>query len=303
MDRPDGHDWHEVAEVSFGQGERMDWTTGTDVSIVDSDGGMEGEGESEEEGVTQTRSRDISRGTMKGSGVTQSEQHGTSGGRTGPQSHMDHVEKSKHAGWSDASGTQYSDTQQESETERDGIADGESFKKGRKKSRGRNWSKSVNRGRKRGCGAGTTNQQSIAFRKVPLQRYRTEWYPAGLEREIQTQYAEFKRTLRNLDRREIMVISGNKPPVVARVHDLPDPFEELPAFGREWTRIFIEKNCRSKPYFFVPTECEKWVRKLPSPKPTNGSSNGATTPSRWSRYGFIVPKPRPNGSQNSNGTK
>jgi len=103
MDRPDGHDWHEVAEVSFGEGQRMDWGAGTDVSEGDSDGGMEGEGEPEEEGVTRTRSRDVSRGTMKGTGVTQGEQHGTSSGRTGPQSHMDHVEKSKHAGWSDVS--------------------------------------------------------------------------------------------------------------------------------------------------------------------------------------------------------
>jgi hypothetical protein len=305
MDRPDGHNWFVVPEVSATEGRQSNWSDGQDTSVGDTAGRMENEGESVQEGMSETRTKQVSHGKTKGSGITETEQHAHSSSRTGPDglAARDVVGKSKTSGSSDSHGTQYSDTEQESETESDGSSQSTSISRGRKTGRGRNWSQSVTHGSKQSLGGGTTAGRTIAFRRIPLQRYRTEWYPAGLEEDVPTQYAKGKRRLRRLRIQEIMVIKAHKRPVVCRTHDLPDPFEELPLFGREITKCVIKRICERQPYFFVPTECEKWVRKPLSPKPRNGSSNGSTTLPRWSRYGFIARKPPRNGSQNSNGEK
>lgn len=303
MDRPDGHDWHILPEVSVSEGQQATWGDGEDTSCADVEGGMEGEGESQEEGIASTTSRQVSHGKMRGRGFTEVEQHSDSHGTTAPSGGTvldNRGKKTRTSSVTDSAGFQQSETEQDSESNTDGQSRGLSFKKGVRTTRGSSWSRSQSRGRKHTIGGGSSRQRTIAFRHVPLQRYRTEWYPAGLEEEIPTQYARTKRTLRNLGIAEAMICVMNRKPVVFAVHELPAPFAGFPALAREETKQFIEWTWNQNGYFFVPAECEKWVRReSPSPKPTNGSSNGSTIPVRWARFGFIRKRPPTNGSRNS----
>ena len=302
MDRPDGHDWHVLREMSLTEGEQATWGDGEDTSVADLEGGMEGEGESQEEGVTDTTSAQVSRGKTKGRGTTAVEQHSDSRASTGPSGGTvldNRGKKTRTTGSTDGTGFHQSETEQESESNTDGESRGVSHKKGFRTTRGTNWSRSRSRGQKHTAGGGRSRQRTISFRHVPLQRYRTEWYPAGLEEEIPTQYARVKRTLRSLGVAEAMICVLNRKPVVFAIRELPDPFSGFPALARTETKHFIDWTWDQNNFFFVPTECEKWVRgKLPLRKPMNGSSNGSTIPVRWARFGFIRKRPPTNGSTN-----
>ncbi|OGC63003.1 hypothetical protein A2264_01905 [candidate division WWE3 bacterium RIFOXYA2_FULL_46_9] len=305
MDRPDGQEWMQVPEVSVSEGERFEWSRGDDVSVGNGQGENEGEDESEEEGTSFGTDRKLARGKTKGRGQTEREQHSNAHGSSSPAGGTVLDNKGRKMTTSnsvDSAGSDVSSTEQDSLVKTDGESSSVSFRKGKRKSRGNNWQNTITHGQKVSESGGTSNQRSLTIRNIPLPRHKTEYYPHGLKTPLEAQDAKMKMDVRTLGKREIALSAGNLPTVFCKVQYLPEAFAGRPAWGKCEIKHFIDEMCK-KPCFFVPAECEKWVRRLPSPKPSNGSSNGSTILSRWTRFGFIQRMPPTNGSQNSNGKK
>jgi len=252
-DRPDGYDWHVVAERGSSWGEGSTW------SLSDAQGRSRSHGFQEGVSESTSRSRTRTDGTSSSSSEGTSESQGTSRGHS-TGTHQSPILKdyrvhdrialgSTGRNWSE------SEQQQESASRSEASSSSQSEGETDSASVSRNRTSTVSDSLTRTASEGGSRQQghSESWKHIPLARHRVDRQPTGkLVRAVNDQFEKFRQEIATLPKRQAIVkLQNQRKAVQIETPYMPDAFLSPVAQRRvmEWAKREIVAQ---HSYNFIP---------------------------------------------------
>ncbi len=282
MDRPDGWDQIVIPEYSESNIEGRNWNKQDSIAYTLSSGNEIQFGRTTGKDDTSGIEIGTSKGTTKQKQKTNSFEETTKTGEGTVDKNWGGFEESHET----IRSNDRHHTTREGESESEGVntSKNRSAKKSHTERFGTEWRNSRKESESGslthidGLGGSAQKQKTKTHRVHLLPRTMEEWYPQGLLYSFQEQYAMMAKTLRLLDRGEILICSENQPTHKITVDYVSTPFERLPTFRRIAVNNFNTWLSEAHDCFFKP-EKEKQCQQKPvgavdaskKRKGTNGS--------------------------------
>lgn len=252
-DRPDGYDWHIVAERGFSMGEGRSWTQSDALGRSQSAGLQEGISESTS--LSNTRTDGTSTSLTHGSAISQGSSRGHSTGTHQSPILKDYRVHDRFG--LDSTGRNWSESEQEQESESrsEAASSSQSYGETQSASLSQNRSSSVSDSLTRTASEGRSLQQSRSesWKHIPLARHRSERQLTGkLVRSVNDQLEEFRQLIATLPKRHAIVkLQNRRQAVRVETPPMPDAFLSPVTQRRvmEWAKREI---FAMHPYNFVP---------------------------------------------------